>query len=97
MPRAVAPRRRAPRALNNVPDEILHDQAINEAIALLPKNYSFELHKTIHRVRTSGAKKIALQLPEGLLLFATTISDIITQFCPGTSTTIPASPWISRR
>ena len=88
MPRAVAPRRRAPRALNNVPDEILHDQAINEAIALLPKNYSFELHKTIHRVRTSGAKKIALQLPEGLLLFATTISDIITQFCPGTSTTI---------
>ena len=88
MPRAVAPRRRAPRALNNVPDEILHDEAINEAIALLPKNYSFELHKTIHRVRTSGAKKIALQLPEGLLLFATTISDIITQFCPGTSTTI---------
>ena len=88
MPRAVAPRRRAPRALNNVPDEILHDGAINEAIALLPKNYSFELHKTIHRVRTSGAKKIALQLPEGLLLFATTISDIITQFCPGTSTTI---------
>ncbi|KAM0719934.1 hypothetical protein Q7P37_004069 [Cladosporium fusiforme] len=84
----VAPRRRAPRALNNVPDEILHDEAINEAIALLPKNYNFELHKTIHRVRTSGAKKIALQLPEGLLLFATTISDIITQFCPGTSSTI---------
>ena len=84
----MAPKRRTARALNNVPDEILHDQAINEAIALLPKNYNFELHKTIHRVRTSGAKNVALQMPEGLLLFATTISDIITAFCPGTSTLI---------
>nr|POF06854.1 diphthamide biosynthesis protein 1 [Quercus suber] len=83
-----APRRRAPRALNNVPDDILHDAAINEAIALLPANYNFEIHKTIHRVRSSGAKKIALQMPEGLLLFATTISDILAQFCPGASTLI---------
>lgn len=84
----VAPRRRPARALNSVPDEILNDEAINEAIALLPKNYSFEIHKTIHRIRTAGAKKIALQMPEGLLLFATTISDILTQFCPGSSTLI---------
>ncbi|OQO09143.1 Diphthamide biosynthesis protein 1 [Cryoendolithus antarcticus] len=81
----VAPRRRPARTLNNVPDSILHDTAINEAIALLPKNYNFELHKTIHRIRTSGAQKIALQMPEGLLLFATTISDILTQFCPNTT------------
>lgn len=66
----------------------MHDEAINEAISLLPKNYNFELHKTIHRIRTSGAKKVALQMPEGLLLFATTISDILTQFCPGASTLI---------
>ena len=33
-------------------------------------------------------KRIALQFPEGLLLFATTISDIITQFCLGTETVI---------
>ncbi|KAK3683072.1 Diphthamide biosynthesis protein 1 [Vermiconidia calcicola] len=84
----VAPRRRPARALNNVPDEILNDKAINDAIALLPKNYNFEIHKTIHRIRTSGAKKIALQMPEGLLLFATTISDILTQFCPGVNTLI---------
>ncbi|CAK3988228.1 Diphthamide biosynthesis 1 [Lecanosticta acicola] len=84
----VAPRRRPLRALNNVPDDILHDKDINDAIALLPKNYNFEIHKTIHRIRTSGAKKIALQMPEGLLLFATTISDILTQFCPGASTLI---------
>jgi 2-(3-amino-3-carboxypropyl)histidine synthase len=84
----VAPRRRPARALNNVPDSILHDPEINAAIALLPSNYNFEIHKTIHRIRTSGATSIALQMPEGLLLFATTISDILTAFCPGTSTLI---------
>jgi 2-(3-amino-3-carboxypropyl)histidine synthase len=36
----------------------------------------------------SGAKKVALQFPEGLLLFATTISDILTQFCNGIETLI---------
>lgn len=85
---AVAQPRRQARTLNNIPPEILNDADINAAIALLPSNYNFELHKTIHRVRTSGATKIALQFPEGLLLFATTISDILTQFCPGTETLI---------
>ncbi|KAL6892306.1 diphthamide biosynthesis protein 1 [Trichoderma evansii] len=80
--------RRAPRLLNRVPKEISEDPSIKEAIALLPANYNFEIPKTIHRVRESGAKKVALQMPEGLLLFATTISDIITQFCPGVETLI---------
>jgi 2-(3-amino-3-carboxypropyl)histidine synthase len=57
-------------------------------MSLLPSNYSFEIPKTIHRIRTLGAKKVALQMPEGLLLFATTISDILTQFCPGIETLI---------
>lgn len=39
-------------------------------------------------MRSSGSKKIALQFPEGLLIFATTISDILTQFCPGAETLI---------
>ncbi|KAL6237298.1 Diphthamide biosynthesis protein 1 [Aspergillus navahoensis] len=80
--------RRTPRTLNQVPPEISQDPDILAAIDLLPKNYSFEIPKTIHRIRTSGAKRIALQFPEGLLLFATTISDILTQFCPGTETLI---------
>ncbi|KAF2417515.1 Diphthamide biosynthesis protein 1 [Tothia fuscella] len=84
----VAQPRRPARALNNIPPEILHDEDINAAIALLPSNYSFEIHKTIHRIRTASSKKIALQFPEGLLLFATTISDILTRFCPGTETLI---------
>ncbi|CAM1504120.1 Fc.00g017110.m01.CDS01 [Cosmosporella sp. VM-42] len=80
--------RRAPRLLNQVPKEILEDPDLKAAITLLPANYSFEIPKTIHRIRSSGAKKVALQLPEGLLLFATTISDILTQFCPGIETLI---------
>ncbi|KAL8916655.1 MAG: hypothetical protein Q9172_006212 [Xanthocarpia lactea] len=80
--------RQPARVLNQIPLEILNDPAINDAISLLPSNYSFEIHKTIHRIRTSDSKKIALQFPEGLLLFATTISDIITGFCPGTETLI---------
>lgn len=80
--------RRSARTLNQVPPEILNDPDINAAIAHLPANYSFEIHKTIHRIRTNGSKKVALQMPEGLLLFATTISDILTQFCPGIETLI---------
>ncbi|KAI1471244.1 diphthamide biosynthesis protein [Daldinia caldariorum] len=80
--------RRAPRLLNQVPPEILNDPELKEAMALLPSNYSFEIPKTIHRIRSSGARRVALQMPEGLLLFATTISDILTQFCPGVETLI---------
>lgn len=80
--------RRPPRLLNQVPAEILNDENLKAAIALLPANYSFEIPKTIHRIRSLGAKKVALQMPEGLLLFATTISDILTQFCPGIETLI---------
>ncbi|KAH7367187.1 diphthamide biosynthesis protein [Plectosphaerella cucumerina] len=84
----VAKPRRGPRLLNQVPPEILNDPELKAAISLLPSNYSFEIPKTIHRIKTSGAKKVALQMPEGLLLFATTISDILTQFCPGIETLI---------
>jgi 2-(3-amino-3-carboxypropyl)histidine synthase len=80
--------RRTARTLNNIPTEILEDEDIKAAIALLPANYSFEIPKTIHRIRSAGSKKIALQFPEGLLLFATTISDILSQFCKGIETLI---------
>ncbi|CAK7273040.1 Diphthamide biosynthesis protein 1 [Sporothrix epigloea] len=82
------PVRRPARLLNQVPPELANDPALLEAVALLPLNYSFEVPKTIHRIRTLGAKRVALQMPEGLLLFATTISDILQQFCPGVDTLI---------
>ncbi|KAI9824590.1 MAG: Diphthamide biosynthesis protein 1 [Thelocarpon impressellum] len=77
----VQPRQTA-RLLNQIPPEIRDDADINNAIALLPPNYAFEIPKTIHRIISSRARKVALQFPEGLLLFATTIADILTRFCP---------------
>ena len=61
---------------------------MNEAITLLPENYNFEIHKTIWNIRKHGATRVALQMPEGLLLFACTIADIIETFCSGTETAI---------
>ena len=62
---------------NQVPREILEDSQLNAAITALPSNYSFEIHKTIHQIRKNNAKMVALQMPEGLQMFACTIADII--------------------
>lgn len=64
---------------NQIPDEILQNEQLNAAIALLPSNYSFEIHKTVHHVRKNNATMVALQMPEGLQMFACTIADIIEQ------------------
>jgi len=69
------------RALNQIPAEILNDQALNEAIKLLPHNYNFEIHKTVWNIRTKGATRVALQMPEGLLVYACIVADILEQFC----------------
>lgn len=81
-PRALQkPQRKYGRALNPVPEHILQDGPLNEAISLLPANYNFEIHKTVWNLRKSNASRVALQMPEGLLMFACTISDILEQFC----------------
>ncbi|RPA87323.1 diphthamide biosynthesis protein 1 [Ascobolus immersus RN42] len=80
--------RRPPRTLTQIPAHILNDPDIAAALTLLPPNYNFEIHKTIAAIHRHGSKRIGLQLPEGLLLFACTISDILTQFCPGIETVI---------
>lgn len=72
--------RGAAKSMNKIPAEILEDQKLNNAIAALPSNYNFEIHKTIHKIRETKAKRVALQLPEGLLMFACPISDIIQKF-----------------
>lgn len=63
-----------------IPDDILHDEALNAAIAVLPANYNFELHKTVWRLRQANAKRVALQFPEGLLMYACVIADILETF-----------------
>ncbi|KAF8204935.1 putative diphthamide synthesis protein-domain-containing protein [Pholiota molesta] len=65
---------------NQIPPEILQDAQLNAAIKQLPSNYSFEIHKTIHHVRKNNATMVALQMPEGLQMFACTIADIIERF-----------------
>ncbi|KAH9853583.1 diphthamide synthesis protein [Lenzites betulinus] len=70
----------SPVVANQIPADILNDGQLNAAIKQLPSNYSFEIHKTIHHVRKNNAKMVALQMPEGLQMFACTIADIIEQF-----------------
>jgi 2-(3-amino-3-carboxypropyl)histidine synthase len=64
-------------ATSQVPLDILNDAKLNESIKVLPSNYSFEIHKSIHHVRKNNAKMVALQMPEGLQMFACAIADII--------------------
>ena len=68
------------RIVSQIPAEILNNANINAAITVLPKNYNFEIHKTVWRVRQCKASTVALQFPEGLLMFSCTIADIIEQF-----------------
>lgn len=68
-------------AINQVPPEVLNDEELNNAIKLLPSNYNFELHKTVWNIKKHAAKRVALQMPEGLLIYSLVISDILEQFC----------------
>lgn len=77
-----APRKRhIGRVMNQIPDDILNDADLNAAIRLLPLNYNFEIHKTVWNIRKHAAKRVALQMPEGLLIYSLIISDILEQFC----------------
>ena len=67
---------------NQIPSEILNDPNLALAIKPLPGNYSFEIHKTIWRLRNENVSRLALQFPEGLLLYATTLADIFKAFVP---------------
>jgi 2-(3-amino-3-carboxypropyl)histidine synthase len=60
-----------------IPQDILENAELNAAIKQLPQNYSFEIHKTIWHVRKNNATMVALQMPEGLQMFACAIADII--------------------
>lgn len=68
------------RVATQIPRDILENADLNSAITLLPSNYNFEIHKTVWRARQTSAKRVALQFPEGLLMFACTIADIVERF-----------------
>lgn len=66
--------------ITRIPDYLLNDPKLQSAVSLLPKNYNFEIPKTLWRIHEIKAKTVALQMPEGLLMFSTTIADIIKDF-----------------
>ena len=75
---AAAPPKRFVR--NQVPDSIMNDSQLSAAISVLPSNYSFEVQKTVWRLRQAKVRSLALQFPEGLLLYATSLADIFQTF-----------------
>lgn len=60
-----------------IPDDIMHNEDLQQAISLLPPHYNFEIQKTLWRLRKAKAKRVALQFPEGLLMYACIIADIL--------------------
>jgi 2-(3-amino-3-carboxypropyl)histidine synthase len=65
---------------NDIPVEILNDEELHRYIAKLPPNYNFEIPKTVWRIRQASARRISLQLPEGLQMFACSLVDIFQRF-----------------
>lgn len=59
------------------PTEPLLEAAI---AALLPSNYKFEVPKTVAQIKRHGASRVALQLPEGLQMFACALADLLERF-----------------
>eukprot|EP01112_Ceratiomyxa_fruticulosa_P016703 TRINITY_DN5088_c0_g1_i1.p1 TRINITY_DN5088_c0_g1~~TRINITY_DN5088_c0_g1_i1.p1 ORF type:complete len:493 (-),score=85.41 TRINITY_DN5088_c0_g1_i1:86-1519(-) len=67
--------------VSQIPASILNDGVLNEVISTsLPSNYNFEIHKTIWRLKEANSKRVALQFPEGLLMYSCIISDILSRF-----------------
>ena len=76
------PRRIIRRRQNKEPplDPILLEKTLQASG--LPQAYSFEIPKSVQRINSLQATHIALQMPEGLLLYATVISDVLIRLAP---------------
>ena len=82
---------RAAAYANQIPSSISEDPDLIEAMRVLPSNYNFEIAKTVWRLRGAENPKcsrVALQFPEGLLMYSCIITDILERFVPGLETVI---------
>ena len=71
----------APIDPNELPSHIKNNSELHHVISTtLPRDYEFEVPKTIWRIERSNAAHVALQLPEGLTMYASAIGDIIVKF-----------------
>ncbi|CAI5444619.1 unnamed protein product [Caenorhabditis angaria] len=59
---------------------IAQDTNLIENLKILPSNYSFEVPKTIWKIRSTGSKYVALQFPEGLIMYSCIIADILEKY-----------------
>ena len=73
-PKRIIRRRRPADAPPSV-DPILLQKVLQESN--LPAAYSFEIPKTVQRIQELSATQVALQMPEGLLLYATVLADVL--------------------
>lgn len=79
-PRRVIRRKKRPRTDVPAVDPVLLQKVLQESG--LPKAYSFEIDKTVQRIESLKASHVALQMPEGLLLYATVLADALKRLAP---------------
>ncbi|SCM11097.1 diphthamide biosynthesis protein 1, putative [Plasmodium chabaudi adami] len=66
----------------SIPKYILNNELLEKAIKkAFPENYNFEVYKCIDIILREKYKNIALQLPEGLLVWGLYLSEIFYFFC----------------
>ena len=53
-----------------IPEAIISNKGLIAAISLLPSNYNFEIYKSVWRIQKEKVKVIAIQFPEGLLMYS---------------------------
>ncbi|XP_074888767.1 2-(3-amino-3-carboxypropyl)histidine synthase subunit 1 isoform X3 [Buteo buteo] len=54
------------RAAQQIPEEILSNVELREAMEALPRNYNFEIPKTIWRIQQAQARKVPIDATQGL-------------------------------
>ncbi|KAI1721423.1 putative diphthamide synthesis protein [Ditylenchus destructor] len=59
---------------------IASDENLQKDLEILPRNYTFEIPKTIWKIKSTESKTVALQFPEGLLLYSCVIADILSKY-----------------
>ncbi len=58
----------------------MNTDLLTKAMQVLPPNYNYEVHKTVLKVmqaRVGQVYKVSLQFPEGLLMHAGLIADLV--------------------
>lgn len=87
-PRIVRRRRRNKNGNNSTTNEIIELDATLLETTLrdsnLPSAYSFEIAKTVQRILKLNSTHVALQMPEGLLLYASVIADVLQRLVAAT-------------